>query len=337
MRHRMTLPMSAVAVLVIAASGLSVQPTRAQSTAQAKADQCLRRPGATTPKGSHWYYRIDRPSGRRCWYLGPANLRVRAAAPAERKATPMPPPRPRELRPDEQMPAQTPAVATTDARAVDANAADANAAAASSVSVTQFSAGWPAAPDATPSNDGDAAAAANGGATTAAGNGDGVEEVATAKPQQTEMPAVWPALATANPAAAQPSEPAPGLVHLAIFLAATVAFIAIALRAVLKLVSGWRGRGEPLAVSRPLPAARPRPAAPVIRPRAPVIRPRAPERPTAEPSFEAMAEPTIARLREIAKRWDQPTRIPRQPRLAAYEVEPEYEVRVAAPRRQRVA
>jgi hypothetical protein len=314
----MTLPMSAAAVLVIAASGLSVQPTRAQSTAQAKADACLGRPGATTPKGSHWYYRIDRANGRRCWYLGPANMRVvreRAAA-TERSAVPIPMPAPAELRPDEQAPAaETPATA-----AVDTRAADANAAPAGPVTATQFSAGWPAAPDATHSNGSDTAA-----------DGGGADDVAPAQAQQPEMPAVWPALAPADrAAAAQPSDGAPGLVHLAIFLAATVAFVAIAVRAVLKLTSAWRGRGAPLAVSRPLPAARPRPAGPVIRPRRP-------EQQAPEPSFEAMAEPTIARLREIAKRWEQPTRIPRQPRLAAYEVEPDYTVEGPALRRQRVA
>ena len=91
MLNRMTLAMSSIVVLIVAASSFATQPTRAQSTAQgtaqgkaqSKADECLGRPGATAPKGSHWYYRLERPSGRRCWYLGPVNQKVARAAPVE--------------------------------------------------------------------------------------------------------------------------------------------------------------------------------------------------------------------------------------------------------------
>ena len=37
---------------------------------------CKPEPGASVPKGSHWYYRVDRLSHRHCWYLGAAGLRV---------------------------------------------------------------------------------------------------------------------------------------------------------------------------------------------------------------------------------------------------------------------
>jgi hypothetical protein len=33
------------------------------------ADECLARPGASGPKGTHWYYRVNREDGRHCWYL----------------------------------------------------------------------------------------------------------------------------------------------------------------------------------------------------------------------------------------------------------------------------
>lgn len=315
MRNRMRLAAASIVVLVVAATSAAVQPSRAQNTAQAKADDCLARPGATTPKGSHWYYRRDRPSGKRCWYLGPANQKVvRQTAPAERnlESIPVPPPAPSELRPDEQARVETPAAVTTDTGSVTADAANV-------VAATQFSSAWPAAPATTHVNDRDINS--NDRDATAAGGGGNVEQVATTEAQPEDMPLVWPALTLADRADA-----APGLGHLAMFLAAAVAFVAIAFRAVFKLASAWRARGEPFPASRP-----------VLRPAAPVIRPRAPERATAEPSFEAMAEPTIARLREIAKRWEQPTRVPRQPRLPAYEVESDYEVKAPPPPRRRVA
>jgi len=33
------------------------------------ADACRTEPGDQTPDGKHWYYRIERPSNRQCWYL----------------------------------------------------------------------------------------------------------------------------------------------------------------------------------------------------------------------------------------------------------------------------
>ena len=35
------------------------------------ADDCMARPGASGPKGTHWYYRVNRADGRHCWYLSP--------------------------------------------------------------------------------------------------------------------------------------------------------------------------------------------------------------------------------------------------------------------------
>jgi hypothetical protein len=57
------------------------QPTRLASLAVAAffivtvhgaraADECLEKPNAPSPQGSHWYYRTDRTSNRQCWYLG---------------------------------------------------------------------------------------------------------------------------------------------------------------------------------------------------------------------------------------------------------------------------
>jgi hypothetical protein len=48
------------------ASMVSTFTTRAA----APANDCLSGPNHQTPPGGHWYYRIDRPNSRRCWFLG---------------------------------------------------------------------------------------------------------------------------------------------------------------------------------------------------------------------------------------------------------------------------
>jgi len=56
------------------------------------AEECKARPGATTPRGGHWYYRINRADKHHCWYLGRADLRANAhaaAAPASTSASRM--------------------------------------------------------------------------------------------------------------------------------------------------------------------------------------------------------------------------------------------------------
>jgi hypothetical protein len=44
------------------------------------ADECLRGPNGTSPKGSHWFYRVERSSGRHCWYLGSEGQKVRSVS-----------------------------------------------------------------------------------------------------------------------------------------------------------------------------------------------------------------------------------------------------------------
>jgi len=46
----------------------------------ARADDCLAAPSSAAPKGGHWYYRLDRASQRKCWYLRPANQPARNTA-----------------------------------------------------------------------------------------------------------------------------------------------------------------------------------------------------------------------------------------------------------------
>ena len=352
MRNRITLAASSIAVLVVAASSLGVQPGSAQTAKpkeQAKADACQSRPGASTPRGSHWYYRLDRQSGRRCWYLGPANQKIRQAAPAAQTApteraeraapvarraasVPPPPPRPNRLRADEEteIPGNATATNTADANAP-AAAAKTNAGAAAA---NQFSVGWPAVANGAISSDRDATTAVAGDTNevaTAEAPPAGTSQAGTpqAGTPQAELPMVWPALAAnERTSTAQANEPAPGLGHLLIFLAATVAFVAIAVRAVLKLLSSARVRSRPMAQA--------------VRAAAPIIRPRAPGSPAA-PEFlvretnQATTAPAVERLREAAKRWDTPARVPRQPRIPAYEVMSEYEEQTPPVRRRAVA
>jgi hypothetical protein len=54
-----------VASLLLAGVPLA---TASPAAAQA-ADNCLASPKDQAPQGSHWYYRIEHPSNRHCWYL----------------------------------------------------------------------------------------------------------------------------------------------------------------------------------------------------------------------------------------------------------------------------
>jgi len=45
-----------------------------------KADECLAAPKAATPPGGHWYYRLERGTRRKCWYLGDEGGKVKSAA-----------------------------------------------------------------------------------------------------------------------------------------------------------------------------------------------------------------------------------------------------------------
>jgi hypothetical protein len=76
------------------------------------ADNCLSDPKGAAPAGSHWYYRLDRATKRKCWYAREGTSKTAKAAPAQPDASPpaesadaAPPPPPR------QQPAVTPSVA----------------------------------------------------------------------------------------------------------------------------------------------------------------------------------------------------------------------------------
>src|SRR5579862_9489301 len=84
-----------VVVLLAALAGESVLSADAREE-----PNCLAAPGAQAPPGRHWFYRIDQPKQRKCWYLraqGAAattaraprhRLRIASAAPEARLPTP---------------------------------------------------------------------------------------------------------------------------------------------------------------------------------------------------------------------------------------------------------
>jgi len=70
-------------VSAIFASFLASSPlTTTSSSAAGAADDCLSSPKGETPAGRHWYYRIDRPSNRHCWYLKEEGGKLAQSAPS---------------------------------------------------------------------------------------------------------------------------------------------------------------------------------------------------------------------------------------------------------------
>src|SRR5262245_1941813 len=58
----------------------SVITMSASMTTSRAADECLSGPKGTAPAGSHWYYRVERSTGRHCWYLGAQGQKVRSVS-----------------------------------------------------------------------------------------------------------------------------------------------------------------------------------------------------------------------------------------------------------------
>src|SRR5215813_12325327 len=55
---------------LIAAGAVARAEPAAAASSSAGAD-CLAKPSAPSAPGNHWYYRVDRASGRHCWYERP--------------------------------------------------------------------------------------------------------------------------------------------------------------------------------------------------------------------------------------------------------------------------
>jgi hypothetical protein len=100
------------------------------SHAEPTADDCLAGPKDHTPQGAHWYYRIEHPSNRHCWYLRDEHDKVAQTAPSNASA----PAKPMAPTTDVAMPrsiadarAELPAPQTPADNSPPANAADPNA------------------------------------------------------------------------------------------------------------------------------------------------------------------------------------------------------------------
>src|SRR5260370_15295413 len=47
----------------------------------ARAQECLTEPDLKTPQDGHWYYRIDRTTHLKCWYVGQPGVKLHQAKP----------------------------------------------------------------------------------------------------------------------------------------------------------------------------------------------------------------------------------------------------------------
>jgi hypothetical protein len=83
-------------LVIVAILGVVVAVTARSSRAEAAVDDCLSKPNTPPPQGSHWYYRSDRASNRRCWYLGPQGEKVSQAASPRQRPAAKPAPQPVE-------------------------------------------------------------------------------------------------------------------------------------------------------------------------------------------------------------------------------------------------
>jgi hypothetical protein len=69
--------LSTVFASFLAAAALATMSCRAAATAE----ECLSGPKQHTPPGAHWYFRIDHPTKRHCWYLGEEHGNVSQTVP----------------------------------------------------------------------------------------------------------------------------------------------------------------------------------------------------------------------------------------------------------------
>ena len=77
---RISIPICITAAVALLVSGIG---TDLQATT--RANDCLTAPNASSPRGQHWYYHMDLPNNRKCWYLH-APLMHRAAKASESHA-----------------------------------------------------------------------------------------------------------------------------------------------------------------------------------------------------------------------------------------------------------
>ena len=95
------------ALVMIAIAGAAVAATARSSHAEPAADDCLSQPSGAPPQGSHWYYRTDRSTNQRCWYL-----KAKEAKEAKEVARPKPQPSSKPISEPKAEPPAEPVVRT---------------------------------------------------------------------------------------------------------------------------------------------------------------------------------------------------------------------------------
>jgi hypothetical protein len=279
--------------VILVTSLAAVASTSRSSLAEAAADECLTKPGASAPQGSHWFYRVDRANNNRhCWYLGsegakPRATKQQAEAPLRSRVRPTSRPEPAA--------AESSAVEIADAEGAQGAVAPAPAV-ASAAPVPAVPP--PSGPGVTTENDNSAAveiaarwhalprsADATAHGATPVGN-NYAEERAPAQ-SEAEMPPVWPIL-TPDDAA----EPAGSPVSLEYVLALLVGALALA-AAIARWVFMRAARGRDRADRRhPLPH------------HVNVTRPRQPIREHAIADAMTFAPPSVRRSAAALRRDD---------------------------------
>jgi hypothetical protein len=218
--------------VLLAGTGLTGRSSFAQAAAQAATqpapDECLSKPGATAPQGSHWYYRINRTDRRHCWYLGREGARARDAS--TRTSSP---------KPIRQRSATRPAEATAAAAQItpdEAASGPVTVAQAAPSPVTradthtsendpgaEFAHRWPDLPSSVDLNS----------RRPASVTGSSFAEEHAANGAHDDLPLVWPVLTPAEPPVAKPAlQSAATWIYILGLLSGSLALAAVLLRAI---------------------------------------------------------------------------------------------------------
>jgi hypothetical protein len=83
--------MRAVFCVPVIAAGMIGAALALGANAALAAPECLTEPNRDPPQGSHWFYRVDRATDRRCWYLRAWTPPSPAPTAEAQRATPRPP------------------------------------------------------------------------------------------------------------------------------------------------------------------------------------------------------------------------------------------------------
>jgi hypothetical protein len=229
MPQRMTIFVTAILVIVVAAVSLTART----SIAQRADDECITKPNATPPQGSHWYYRIDRATRKQCWYLGPEGEKVRTRQIVSRtkSSAPKQTPQPTAKTTDETTAAEAAPAKTASAETASAPTIPDEAPAGVDDPAVAFAMRWPAVPKSDRSSERGPASVSHSYA----------DEHSTTDPLD-GAPLAWPIATPADPATGRTPESAIRPERMLALLAGALGLAAILLGAVF---NPPRGRSLP--------------------------------------------------------------------------------------------